>query len=151
MASYQATVSWKLQPGESFPRYSRDHRWTFDGGLSIAASASPHVVPPPLSSPSHIDPEEAFLAAIASCHMLWFLHLAGDAGFKVTSYTDNTTGIMGRNEQKRMAITEVSLRPAVLFDGPGPEPDVLAKLHERAHEKCFIANSVTSKIIIQPA
>jgi organic hydroperoxide reductase OsmC/OhrA len=151
MASYQATVSWKLQPGESFPRYSRDHRWTFDGGLSIAASASPHVVPPPLSTPSHVDPEEAFIAAIASCHMLWFLHLAGNGGFKVASYTDTASGIMGRNEQKRMAITEVNLRPAVLFDGPAPAADALAELHAQAHEKCFIANSVTSKITVQPA
>lgn len=151
MTSYQATISWKLQPGESFPRYSRDHSWTFDGGLSIAASASPHVVPPPLSNPAHIDPEEAFIAAIASCHMLWFLHMAANAGFKVASYTDNAIGSMGRNEQKRTAITEVTLRPAVIFDGSAPDGPALAQLHELAHDKCFIANSVTSKITVQPA
>lgn len=151
MASYQATVSWQLQPGELFPRYSRDHNWTFDGGLILAASASPHVVPPPLSSPDHIDPEEAFIASIASCHMLWFLHLAGSAGFKVASYTDNAVGVMGRNEQKRMAITEVTLNPAAAFDGPAPDAATLAQLHEQAHEKCFIANSVTSKIMVRPA
>jgi organic hydroperoxide reductase OsmC/OhrA len=151
MTSYQATVAWKLQPGESYPRYSRDHSWSFDGGLTIAASASPHVVPPPLSTPAHVDPEEAFIAAIASCHMLWFLHLAANAGFKITSYADTAVGVMGRNEQKRMAITEVTLRPAAVFDGPAPDQVMLAHLHEQAHEKCFIANSVTSKITVQPA
>lgn len=150
-SSYQATVSWQLQPGESHPRYSRDHSWSFDGGLTIAASASPHVVPPPLSTPAHIDPEEAFIASIASCHMLWFLHLAGGAGFKIASYTDTAVGSMGRNEQKRMAITEVTLRPAAVFDGPSPDAATLAQLHEQAHVKCFIANSVTSKITVQPA
>lgn len=150
MASYQATVSWKLQAGESFPRYSRDHNWSFDGGLTIAASASPHVVPPPMSTPAHIDPEEAFIAAIASCHMLWFLHLAASAGFKVASYTDTAVGSMGRNEQKRMAITEVLLRPQVIFEGTAPDAETLAQLHEQAHEKCFIANSVSSKITVQP-
>ncbi|HEY3487982.1 MAG TPA: OsmC family protein [Gammaproteobacteria bacterium] len=152
MSSYQATVSWKLRPGESFGerRYSRDHIWTFDGGLEIAASASPHVVPPPLSSPEHVDPEEAFIAAIASCHMLWFLHLIAIKGFKVASYTDTAVGNMGRNEQKRMAITAVTLRPAIVFDGPQPDASMLAGLHAEAHEKCFIANSVTSKITIQP-
>lgn len=151
MATYQATVSWKLQAGESFPRYSRDHSWSFDGGLTIPASASPHVVPPPLSSPGHVDPEEAFIAAIASCHMLWFLHLAANAGFRAASYADTAVGNMGRNEQKRMAITEVILRPAVIFDGPAPDAAMLSQLHEQAHEKCFIANSVTSKITVQPA
>lgn len=151
MSSYQATVSWELPAGQSHPRYSRDHNWSFDGGLTIAASASPHVVPPPLSTPAHIDPEEAFIAAIASCHMLWFLHLAGSAGFKVTSYADTAVGTMARNEQKRMAITEVILRPRIIFDGTAPDPVALAQLHEQAHEKCFIANSVSSKITIQSA
>jgi organic hydroperoxide reductase OsmC/OhrA len=151
MASYQATVSWKLRPGESSARYSRDHSWTFDGGLTVAASASPHVVPPPLSSPAHVDPEEAFIAAIASCHMLWFLHLAGNKGFHAASYTDNAVGHMGRTADKRMAITDVTLRPAIVFDGPAPDAAVLAELHQQAHEKCFIANSVNSKITIQPA
>jgi organic hydroperoxide reductase OsmC/OhrA len=151
MASYQATVSWKLKPGESSARYSRDHSWTFDGGLTVAASASPHVVPPPLSSPANIDPEEAFIAAIASCHMLWFLHLAANKGFHVADYTDNAVGNMGRNADKRMAITDVTLRPSVSFDGLTPDTTVLAELHEQAHEKCFIANSVTSKITVQPA
>lgn len=151
MASYQATVTWELQAGQSHPRYSRDHNWSFDGGLTIPASASPHVVPPPLSSPSHIDPEEAFIAAIASCHMLWFMHLSANAGFKVTRYTDTAVGSMGRNEQKRMAITEVILRPQIVFEGASPDAAALAQLHEQAHEKCFIANSVSSKITVQSA
>jgi organic hydroperoxide reductase OsmC/OhrA len=136
-----ALITWDV-PGKSMNVMTLDGLAELDG-LIDRAHADP--------APGHIDPEEAFIAAIASCHMLWFLHLAGTAGFKVASYTDNAVGTMGRTDQKRMAITEVTLRPAVVFAGPAPDASARAQLHEQAHEKCFIANSVTSKIAVQPA
>jgi organic hydroperoxide reductase OsmC/OhrA len=152
MSSYQATVTWKLKDNESpgSRRYSRDHMWIFDGGLEVPASASPHVVPPPLSSPQHVDPEEAFIAAIASCHMLWFLHGAASKGFNVTGYTDTASGTLGKTADNRMAMTEVILQPQATFAGAAPDADTLSALHAQAHKQCFIANSVTTKISVQP-
>lgn len=147
MAAYSAVVRW--QRGEqdfTDGRYSRGHRWEFDGGAVIAASASPHIVPPPFSVAENVDPEEAFVAAASSCHMLFYLHLAQQAGFIVDAYRDDAEGIMERNDENRMAITHISLRPTVRYAGAAPSREDEAALHHQAHEACFIANSVTATI-----
>jgi organic hydroperoxide reductase OsmC/OhrA len=152
MSSYHATVSWKIKDNEAFTsrRYSRDHSWTFDGGLTVPASASPHIVPPPQSSPQHIDPEEAFIASLSSCHMLWFLHNVASKGFNVSSYTDHATGTLGKTADNRMAMTTVTLQPQVVFEGAAPDAATLSALHAQAHKQCYIANSVTTQISIEP-
>lgn len=152
--TYSATVQWEQQESEdSFlaNSYSRKHTWLFDGGLSIPASASPQVVPLPLSDESAVDPEEAFIASVSSCHMLWFLAIVAKKGFTVTSYRDEAKGIMTKNDQHRIAITEIHLSPVVHFSGDSaPDLKALRELHDQAHRRCFIANSVTSEIIIHP-
>jgi organic hydroperoxide reductase OsmC/OhrA len=152
MGHYNAAVAW--QRGEAAfvdNRYSRAHVWRFDGGLEIPASASPQVVPPPLSVAAAVDPEEAFVAALASCHMLWFLSLAAGRGFRVDSYADAAVGVMARNADGRLAITEVTLRPLAVFSGTVvPSHDELAALHAAAHEACFIANSVRTEVRCEP-
>ncbi|HEY5701402.1 MAG TPA: OsmC family protein [Gammaproteobacteria bacterium] len=148
MAEYLATVTWKRN-GETFSdnRFSRGHLWTFDGGAEVPASASPHVVPLPMSVEANVDPEEAFVAALSSCHMLFFLHLAADRKFVVDEYVDNAVGIMAKNEEGKMAMTRVTLRPKVSFSGTStPSSNEIEKLHHRSHELCFIANSVKTKV-----
>ena len=153
MHTYQARVTWQRGDDESFvdKRYSRRHRLFFDGGLEVPGSASPQVVPLPFSDPAALDPEEAFVASLASCHMLWFLALAADAGCCVDDYEDAAEGLMARNEQGRVAITLVTLRPRVRFGGsPAPSGEQILALHHRAHESCFIANSVKSAVRVEP-
>lgn len=148
MAEYLATVTWKRN-GETFSdnRFSRGHLWTFDGGAEVPASASPHVVPSPMSVEANVDPEEAFVAALSSCHMLFFLHLAAGRKFVVDEYVDNAVGIMAKNEEGKMAMTRVTLRPKVSFSGTStPSSNEIEKLHHRSHELCFIANSVKTKV-----
>jgi len=152
MAEYGATVVWR-RDGAAFTdgRYNRGHRWQFDGGVEVLASASPHVVPAPMSVEAAVDPEEAFVAALASCHMLWFLSLAAKAGYVVESYSDEAIGVMGQIAEGKLAMTEVTLRPAVVFASEhGPTPEQLQQLHHRAHEQCFIANSVKTTIRCEP-
>lgn len=152
MAEHLATVSWERQ-GEPFVdnRYSRAHEWTFDGGLSVPASASPHVVRPPMSDPHAVDPEEAFVASIASCHMLWFLSLSARLGFRVESYRDEAVGLMEKNADGRLAITTVTLRPRVVFGGDAiPAPEAVDELHHAAHHECYIATSVRTEIRVEP-
>lgn len=152
MARYTAQVSWE-RDGADFTgnRYSRRHRLRFDGGADVPGSASPHVVPEPLSDPAGVDPEEAFVAALASCHMLWFLALAARRGYTVDSYTDDAEGVMDRNAAGKMAITQVTLRPHAEFSGDTrPGAAEIAALHHRAHEECYIANSVTSQVHCEP-
>ena len=152
MSEYVASVHWQRQ-GQTFTdnRYSRRHAWHFDGGASVMASSSPHVVPVPGSDPAGVDPEEAFVASISSCHMLWFLALAGKAGWLVEDYRDDAVGVMARNAEGQLAMTVVTLRPAVSFSGPKrPDAAGFADLHHRAHEACFIANSVKTEIRVEP-
>jgi organic hydroperoxide reductase OsmC/OhrA len=151
MGKYTAKLEWQRN-GAAFTdnRFSRAHRWMFDGGADVPASASPLVVPPPLSDPAGVDPEEAFVAAIASCHMLWFLSLAAKQKFVVEHYRDDAVGIMEKNEHGKTAITRVTLRPEIGFSGDArPSPEELQALHQRAHENCFIANSVRTEITIE--
>ena len=150
-ANHTAVVVWRRQPEEAFlrGRYSRAHRWRFDGGAEVAASASPHIVPLPYSDPAGVDPEEAFIAALSSCHMLFFLDFASRAGFVVEAYEDRAEGEMG-GEVGRARVAKVTLRPQVVFGGEKrPGAAEVESLHHRAHEACFIANSVTSEIRIE--
>lgn len=147
MSHHIAEIFWSFD-GDNFTkgRYSRGHRWEFDGGITVPGSASPHVVPLPWSVEAAVDPEEAFVAAIASCHMLSFLHMARDSGWQVTDYQDRADGLMGRNAAGREAILSVVLEPVATFRDRLPTPEELADLHHRAHDFCFIANSVSCTI-----
>lgn len=152
MDAHAATIAW--QRGEAdfaHGRYSRRHEWRFDGGAVVAASSSPHVVPLPWSDPAAVDPEEAFIASIASCHMLWFLSIAADRGYVVDRYEDEAVGTMERIASKKLAITDVVLHPKIDF-APGRAPDAaeIDAMHEAAHEACFIANSVKTTIRVEP-
>lgn len=148
---YRATISWRLQPGEDFPkgRYSRSHEISFDGGITVPGSASPNVVPKPFSRDDAVDPEELLVAALSNCHMLTFLDLARRAGVVIESYEDEAVGIMEEIAPRRMAITRVTLRPRIAFAGTPPEQAKLDALHHQAHEICFIANSVKTEIVVE--
>ncbi len=150
MGRYTATIRWQRGelPFES-ERYSRAHEWQFDGGLRVPASASPQIVPEPCSVAANVDPEEAFVAALSSCHMLFFLSLAAAAGIVVDEYVDEADGVMRRDEAGRTAITRVTLRPRCRFPGGEPAREQLEALHERAHEQCFIANSVRTEVRVE--
>jgi organic hydroperoxide reductase OsmC/OhrA len=150
MSSYSATISWQPKAGDNFlgKRYSRVHTWKFDGGVELPASSSPHVVPVPYSDPAAIDPEEALIASICSCHMLSFLFVACKGGFAVESYDDTGVGTLEKNAEGRLAITRVQLKPHVKFAaGNVPDEATFAALHHEAHEACFIANSVKCEIV----
>lgn len=153
MSTYTATVEWR-RSGEAFAdgRYSRAHAWRFDGGAEVRASASPQVVPVPFSDPAAVDPEEAFVAALSSCHMLWFLALAAKRGFVVDGYVDEAVGLMAADAAGNLSIARVTLRPAVRFSGErAPAPEELRELHRQAHEECFIARSVRCEVVCEPA
>lgn len=153
MASHTALLQWQRGADESFTdqRYSRRHTLRFDGGAVLAASSSPSVVPLPMSDAAAVDPEEMFVAALASCHMLWFLSLAAAAGHVVDHYEDAAVGSMSRNAAGRLAMTVVTLRPRVVFGGTtAPDAAALAALHHAAHEACFIANSVHTDVRCEP-
>ena len=148
MIEHKATVIW--QRGEQIftdNRYSRAHTWAFDGGLEVQASASPHVVPLPHSNAAAVDPEEAFIAALSSCHMLWFLSVVAQGGFRIDSYTDAATGVLEKDASGRTAITRVTLRPLAVFSGLRlPTQTEVGGMHHQAHAECFIANSVKTEI-----
>lgn len=153
MAVHEATIAWKRSDGETFldQKYSRAHEWRFDGGAVVKGSSSPHVVAVPGSDPSAVDPEEAFVASLSSCHMLFFLSFAARAGYIVEEYTDAAEGLVERNEEGRMAVTRVTLHPRVEFaDGRVPPHEELMELHHRSHEACFIANSVKTVVEVVP-
>ena len=131
-------------------RYSRAHAWRFDGGIEVPASSSPHVVPVPLSLEAAVDPEEAFVASLSSCHMLWFLSLAAAQRLRVDRYSDDAVGVLGKNAQGKVAMTAVTLKPRVTISGEKPTAAAFEALHHKAHEKCFIANSVTTEVHVEP-
>jgi organic hydroperoxide reductase OsmC/OhrA len=151
MSQHHATVAWTLDGGDFVKRrYSRLHTISVGEGVTIAGSPSPAVVPAPYSSPAAMDPEAAFVAALSACHMLWFLDYAAQAGFVVASYTDAAEGTLGRIAPRRMGMTRVVLRPAIVFAGERrPTAAEIEDLHHKAHEACFIANSVTSEVVIE--
>lgn len=152
MPSSTLTVHWERQAQPFLDqRYSRRHRWSFDGGIEVAASASPEIVPLPMSAADAVDPEEAFVASLSSCHLLWFLSLAAKAGYVVDRYEDRPVGVMGRNAAGKMAMSTVTLRPRVTFSGARiPDAAALADLHHQAHEACFIASSVLTTVTCEP-
>jgi organic hydroperoxide reductase OsmC/OhrA len=154
MSEHRAIIRWKNNAGADFlkRKYSREHSWSFDGGATVPASSSPHVVPVPLSNPACVDPEEAFIASVASCHMLWFLHLAGEAGFSVESYVDEAVGLMAKNSTGAFWISEITLRPQIVYrDGNVPSTAKAEELHHKSHEQCFIANSIRTKVTVVAA
>jgi organic hydroperoxide reductase OsmC/OhrA len=148
---YHATVAWKRQADADFPkgRYSRGHVWRFDGGVEVKAAASPHVVPKAFTPEDAVDPEEAFVASLSSCHMLTFLDLARRAGFVIDSYEDAAEGVMEKNAAGRLWVSKVTLRPRIVWAGASPPADQLDRLHHDAHDLCFIANSVTTDVRVE--
>jgi organic hydroperoxide reductase OsmC/OhrA len=152
MSSYSAVVTWE-RDGAPFldNRYSRAHRWTFDGGVTVPASSSPHVVPVPMSRADAVDPEEAFVASLSSCHMLTFLWIAGRHGFVVDSYHDEAVGVLGKDGDGRLAMTSVALHPVVAFAGDRvPAVEEHEAMHHEAHDQCFIAQSVKTPVRCDP-
>jgi organic hydroperoxide reductase OsmC/OhrA len=152
---YSATVTWRREAAETDfakGRYSRGHVWRFDGGVEVKASASPQIVPKPFAPADAIDPEEAFVASLSACHMLTFLDLARRAGFVVDGYADEAEGEMEKNAEGRYWMARVTLRPRIAFAGEKqPTPADLDRLHHAAHQECFIANSVTTDVRVEPA
>ena len=151
MGRHVATIDWHRGDAAFVDnRYGRGHVWRFDGGAEVRASASPHNVRVPFSDPAAVDPEEAFVASLSSCHMLWFLSLAAQRGFVVDRYLDEAFGVLDRNSEGRLAMTRVTLRPAVTFSGARtPNASEVRELHERAHHECFIATSVKTEVLCE--
>lgn len=153
MHTYEATISWERE-GQEFTdnRYSRGHRWSFDGGAQVDASSSPYVVPVPMSVAANVDPEEALVAAASSCHMLFFLSIAARRGFVVDRYVDHAFGVMEKNSEGKVAMTRITLRPQIAFGGERrPTPQELGEIHHASHEQCFIANSLKTGIVVESA
>jgi organic hydroperoxide reductase OsmC/OhrA len=148
MAQHKAKIEWKCTTTEfRLGKYTREHTWSFDGGLNVAASAAPAVVPAPYSNPANVDPEEAFVASISSCHMLTFLHVARLAGFQVESYEDEAVGEMAKNERGVAWVAVVTLNPKIIYGGDKlPSHEQEAQLHHKAHDGCFISQSVKTDI-----
>jgi organic hydroperoxide reductase OsmC/OhrA len=149
MSQHVAELKWAQEAEADFlaGRYSRVHELRFDGGAVLSASAAPTIVPAPYSDASAIDPEEMFVASLASCHMLWFLDFAKRAKIDIRSYMDRAEGVMAMNADGRMAIVKVTLRPRVESDG---DAATIEELHHKAHDACFIANSVTTDVTVEP-
>lgn len=151
MSEHRAIVEWKTSATEAdftAGRYPREHVWMFDGGVTVPATAAPSVVPAPWSSPGPVDPEEAFVASIASCHMLTYLYVAAKAGFAVATYRDEAVGILTRVPEKTPWISQVKLRPTITFSGRHPTEEEAAALHHKAHVGCFIAASIKTEVTI---
>ena len=152
MSVYTAVVRWRRKPEEQFldGRYRRAHEWAFDGGAVVPASSSPHVVRPPFSDPAGVDPEEALVASLASCHMLFVLDFAKRSGFVVDSYADDAEGVMETGPDGRVWMARVTLKPHIVFSGDKrPHAIDVDALHHRAHEACYIANSVKSEVRVE--
>jgi organic hydroperoxide reductase OsmC/OhrA len=151
MTQFTAQIRWERgsQPF-SDNRYSRAHAWRFDGGLTVPGSSSPHSVPLPMSDPGAVDPEEALVAALSSCHMLFFLSIAAQRGFVVDAYVDNAAGLLEKDAQGKLAMTRITLAPAITFSGEREATAAeLDTMHQDAHDKCYIANSIKAEVVIQ--
>jgi len=152
MSEHVATIEWS-RDGQTFSdnRYARAHDWRFDGGAVVRGSSAPSSVPVPMSDPAAVDPEEALVAAVSSCHMLFFLGYAAKLGFVVDRYRDDAVGVLGRDERGKMSITALTLRPEVVFSGETqPDAAAIGDLHHRAHEACYIANSIRAAVTVEP-
>ncbi|WP_406048557.1 OsmC family protein [Kribbella sp. NBC_00889] len=145
MSEHVVDVSWSRGGHEfTYDSYNRDHEWRFDGGITVPGSANPQY----LGNPGPVDPEEAFVAALSSCHMLTFLAIAARKRLVVDAYDDHAVGVMAKNEAGRLAITQVTLNPKIVWGGPEPDAEALERIHHRAHLECFIANSVTTEVVV---
>jgi organic hydroperoxide reductase OsmC/OhrA len=148
---FEAKLEWQRK-GQPFldQKYSRAHEWIFDGGLRVPASSSPLSVPLPMSNADNVDPEEALVAAASSCHMLFFLSIAAKRGHTVESYTDHAIGLLEKDKQGRMSMTNITLRPNIVFAGTAwPGEEEIAAIHHESHEKCYIANSLKTEITVE--
>ena len=152
MSTYTATIRWSRNGAQGFEKgqYSRAHEWAFDGGVTVPAGPSPHIVPDPWGNPSGVDPEEAFVASLSACHMLFFIDFARRGGFVIDSYGDEAVGEMDKREDGKMWMSRVTLRPRIAWADGGPNEGAVADLHHRAHDACFIANSVTTEVTVEP-
>ena len=151
MAEYRATVEWQLQGEFKYPTYSRAHAIDFGHGIQLPGNAAPWNIPKSVPWTAGADPEQQFVASLSTCHMLWFLHLAHDAKLVVERYRDEASGVLAKNAEGRQAMTQVTLRPAVRFSGVQPTAEQYARLHHETHERCFIANSVKTEVIVEPS
>jgi organic hydroperoxide reductase OsmC/OhrA len=150
MSEHKATITWAMGEGEFLKgKYTREHTWAFDGGLTVPASASPSVVPVPMSNPANVDPEEAFVASVSSCHMLTYLFVAYRQKIEVAEYVDDAVGVMTKNEAGVQWISSIVLAPRITYRGTQPTPEQEEKMHEAAHHGCFISNSVKTEITVQ--
>ena len=150
MSDYRATVEWKLEGEFKYATYSRAHAIDFGHGIQLPGNAAPGNVPRTVQWTPGADPEQQFVASLSTCHMLWFLHLAHDAKLVVERYRDEASGVLAKNSEGRMAMTQVTLRPVVTFSGAVPTPVQFAELHHKTHQRCFIANSVITEILLEP-
>jgi organic hydroperoxide reductase OsmC/OhrA len=151
MSEHKATISWKnTSPDFLSGKYSREHTWQFDGGITVPASPSPAVVRPPYSNPANVDPEEAYVASVSSCHMLTYLYLAGRQGFQIDSYQDEAVGLVTKNEKGVPWVSSITLNPQIAYSGAKlPTPAEVDHLHHLAHEQCFIANSIKTEVVVK--
>ena len=152
MSEYYAKIVWSREGDENYidNKYSRGHEWGFDGGVTVPASSSPHVVPLPYSVEANVDPEEAFVASLSSCHMLFFLSIAAKRKFVIDEYVDNAIGVMEKDSKGNISMTKVTLRPMIEFSGNRqPSIEQLEKMHRQSHEQCFIANSVKTEVVTE--
>ncbi|MFC1664179.1 OsmC family protein [Pseudomonadota bacterium] len=150
MSEYKAKVSWHRDSSEDYidNKYSRGHDWEFDGGLKVPASSSPKVVPLPYSVEEYVDPEEAFIASLSSCHMLFFLSIAAKRKFVIDEYIDHAVGVVEKDDDGKFSMTRVTLAPKIVFSGDSPPTyEQLESMHHLSHQQCFIANSVKTEVI----
>jgi organic hydroperoxide reductase OsmC/OhrA len=147
MSEHKATIHWRRESADfKYENYNRDHDWAFDGGTSIRASAAPAY----MGSALCVDPEEAFVASISSCHMLTFLAIASRKKYVIDDYRDDAVGVLEKDAAGRLAITRATLHPQITFGGAqSPAPEEIAQMHEQAHHACFIANSVKTEITVE--
>jgi len=151
MGTYHATIRWERGSDEFLKqKYSRGHAWHFDEGVSVPASASPLVLRAPLSVAAAVDPEEAVVAALSSCHMLFALSHLSRAGYIAERYEDAAEAVMAKRADGKTALTRAILRPAITFQGTAPDAEEYAKIHHAAHAECYIANSVNFEIVVEP-
>ncbi len=151
MSTYHAQIKWQRNEQNFMSnQYSRGHSWHFDGGVVVPASASPHIVPLPYSIAENVDPEEAFVASLSSCHMLFFLSIAAKKKYQIEDYVDDAKGIMETDSNGNMSITRVCLKPKINFSGDRqPSKEAIQKMHQLAHKQCFLANSVKSEVVVE--
>jgi len=150
MSEHKATIEWRLAGEFRYETYSRVHSIDFGRGVRVPGNAAADNIPQTVPAAAGVDPEQQFVASLASCHMLWFLHLANRKKLVVERYVDKASGVLGKDAEGREAMTRVTLRPVVTFSGTLPSVEEHGKLHEKAHERCFIANSVKSEVLLEP-